>query len=207
MKLSAAFVIEQLRKSYRISAPHELSTKPHLINPAIYLAGMKFNDSIVYIINEGELNTFEVQGKFPVNSLLIIIGGQVNHMYPNSCTLHDTLDEIAVFSLLHNLFELYATWKENSINAYLEGKSIQDILTISLPLLENSLTIVGMDFSILATAKIDNQNSNEYIFGSSQDTHSYITALKNNNLYNDVKNLKEAFYFPIEVTGLASFYA
>ncbi|MBZ2174796.1 helix-turn-helix domain-containing protein [Schnuerera sp. xch1] len=204
MKLSSIFVIEQLQRYYKISVPSELSATPCLIHPTLYTPGMKLQDYIVYVVNKIGLNDLEAYGEFPEHCLVIVIGRKPNYKSFNVCTLYGTNNALIVFSQIQELFNIYATWQENLIHTYLKDKSIQTMLSISIPVLKNSLFVVGMDFTILAAAFINSPNSYEDVFGSSQNTHSYVTALKNSELFHQVKELNNVFYFPSTVTGLAS---
>src|SRR5690606_35332472 len=92
----------------------------------------------------------------------------------------------------------------SDLQAYLKGEPVKTMLEISVPVLKNSLFVVGMDFTILDAVFIDPSIPKEKVFGSTKNTHCWITALKNSELYYKVKDLKDVFYFPSNVTGLAS---
>lgn len=201
MKLSAAFVIDQLKKSYDVSVPEELSTEPCLIRPSLCSPEMKIENYIVYVTDEKTIKALEKSDVFPENCLILTAGGGIDHEFPNMCSVQGGVME--VFARLQEMFEMYDLWQENLMYSYLEGKSIQTMLSVSMPVLQNSLVVVGMDFSILASSyAIPFQP--EQIFGSSESTHTFITDLKSNELYTQVRELNGAFYFPKDVTGLAS---
>lgn len=204
MKLSAAFVAEHLQKSYNLYVPYELSSIPCLMNPVLYTPGIKLKDHTVYVVNNDEVDTLKDYEILPKHSLFIVAGNKNNFKYPNICILDGNVNAIDIFSQIQELFNKYNNWQDNLIKAYLEGKSIDTMLSISLPIFNNSLFVTGMDFTIVAAAFIDPTIPQEGVFGSSQNTHYYVTALKNSKLFQEVKNLNNAFYFPSHVTGLAS---
>lgn len=204
MDLSAAFLVEQLQKSYKISVTYELSTTPHLIHPIIYIPEMHLKDYMVYIVNKTDLDTLENFGKLPKNCLFIIMNEKTNHKIPNACSLYGSNNPLTVFLEIQELFEFYGVWKKNLMHAYFTDKHLQTMLSMSISVLKNSLFIIGMDFTILAAVYLDPTRYYENVLGSSKDTHARVTALKNSKLYSEVKKLDGAFYFPSNVTGVAS---
>jgi len=203
MKLSAAFIVDQLEKSYRISKTTNLSKEPCLIDSAIYTPGMKLHDFTVYVVDKKEFNTLREYRGLPENCLFVIVGN-ANSNTPNICILEDGENRLEVFSQIQEIFNTYNTWQDDLIQAYLKGEPVKTMLEISVPVLKNSLFVVGMDFTILDAVFIDPSIPKEKVFGSTKNTHCWITALKNSELYYKVKDLKDVFYFPSNVTGLAS---
>lgn len=203
MKLSAAFIADHLEKNYKVYKASELSTEPLLINPALYFPRMKLLDYTVYVINKNQVDTLKEYERLPKNCLFVVVG-DVNIIFPNVCILEDNVEPLEVFSNIQELFNTYNTWQDDLVQAYLKGKSIETLLKISVPVLKNSLFVTGMDFTILASAYMDPSIPHENIFGSTQRTHTYVTALKSSKLYQQVKELNNVFYFPSHVTGLAS---
>ena len=201
MKLSAAFVVDQLKKTHDVFTPRGLSKDPCLVRPSLYSPEIKIENYIVYVMDENSMKDLKKSDVFPENCLILTAGDNVETKLPYMCIVGGSVME--VFASLQEMFEMYDLWQENLMYSFLEGKSIQTMLSISMPVLQNSLIVAGLDFSILASSyAIPFQQ--EQIFGSSESTHSFVTDLKNNELYYKVKDLNGAFYFPKEVTGLAS---
>jgi len=203
MKLSAAFIIDQLEKTYKVSKSTSISKEPCLIDATLYTPGMKLHDFTVYVVKKEELNSLREYKKLPENCLFVIVGNS-NTSTPNVCILEDGENQLEVFSHIQEIFNTYNTWQDDLIQAYLRGESVKTMLEISVPVLKNSLFVVGMDFTILDAVYIDPTIPQEKVFGSTENTHCLVTALKNSELYYKVKDLKDVFYFPSNVTGLAS---
>jgi hypothetical protein len=164
---------------------------------------MKLHDFTVYVVDKEELNTLKEYRSLPENCLFVIVGN-ANTSIPNTCILEDGENKLDVFSQIQEIFNTYNTWQDDLIQAYLKGESVKTLLQISVPVLKNSLFVVGMDFTILDAVYIDPSIPQEKVFGSTKNTHCWVTALKNSELFYKVKELKDVFYFPSSVTGLAS---
>ena len=203
MKLSAAFIVEQLKKNYDVPDPNGFSTNPCLIRPSFVFPDMKLEDYTVYVADEASLNIFEPYGGIPEHCLAVVSGSKTNLKASNICFLNESHSPLTIFSKIQKIFETYDNWQENLFDAYLKGKTINELLSISLPIFNNSLTVVGMDFTIVASAYAL-PNRREDIFGSSEATLSVVTDLKNNELYYKVRELDGAFYFPSYMPGMAS---
>lgn len=204
MKLSAAFIVDQLKKSYDISITKNISLSPLITRPSLAYPGMIFEDNIVYIIDKELISMLEVYAVLPEHCLFIVMGCKTNVKSSNICYLYGTGNKIEVFANVQMLFDTYAKWQDNLIDIYFKEKSIHELLSASLPVLNNSLEVVGMDFFILASASSFPLSRDEKIFGSSDATLSFVTELKNSKLYYEVREMNGAFYFPSSITGMAS---
>ena len=90
------------------------------------------------------------------------------------------------------------------MQARLDGKSIQHLLNLSLPVFAHPLMVVGMDFSIIAAASEEPSFFPEKVFGSLDATRPFLLSLTESSEYASVRDLDGWFRFPDHVTGLGS---
>ena len=90
------------------------------------------------------------------------------------------------------------------MQARLDGKSIQHLLNLSLPVFAHPLMVVGMDFSIIAAASEEPSFFPEKVFGSLDATRPLLLSLTESSEYASVRDLDGWFRFPDHVTGLGS---
>lgn len=203
MNLSPDFVVEQLKNSYNIYAPNKLSTAPCLIYTTLYIPGMELKDHIAYIVKSTDLADLEDCKDFPQHSLFIIIGSTLDHEFANICSISDANDALLIFSELQELFKIYGTWQSDLMYIYFNDKCIQTMLSISAPVLNNSLFLVSMDFTIIAGKILTSPVFFKDQLDCLEFKLSHIMNLKNNELYHEVQELDGVFYFPKVGEGLA----
>jgi len=114
MKLSAAFIIDQLEKTYKVSKSTSISKEPCLIDATLYTPGMKLHDFTVYVVKKEELNSLREYKKLPENCLFVIVGNS-NTSTPNVCILEDGENQLEVFSHIQEIFNTYNTWQDDLI--------------------------------------------------------------------------------------------
>ncbi|NLL23782.1 MAG: hypothetical protein GX260_08470 [Tissierellia bacterium] len=207
MKLSALFITTLLSRSYRLSIPRDISAEPCLIRPSFIRSDIPPQDCVVYISNESTLSSFPIWDASFSNSLIIVLQeptSQVHYRSPNIVTIQEEVNIAEVYLKVQEIFETYRQWKEKLIDSYLTDRSLQKLLEISAPVLNNTLFVTGMDFKIYARVNTSPVFASDTVLGASKSTARSVTKLKKSELFNQARLQDGAFYFPKHITGLAS---
>ena len=101
----------------------------------------------------------------------------------------------AVYNAVQEIFDRYDSWYSDLMESRLQGQSIQNMLELSYPLLQNPLVVVGMDFSVIAAVRGEEVMMPRGVFGSTEETYEAITALQQDKSYSDCLELDGYFYY------------
>lgn len=202
MKLSAAFIADRLQRFFDLTQLDDFCGTLLVDHPAICTSETIFEEGRIYLAEASVLA--KQKEALPEHSFFLICQDDTASFHGNGCLVQNSTPVISVFTKVQELFWFIDEWQANLLQARLDGKSIQSLLDLSLPVLERPLMVVGMDFSIIASASKEPGFFHETVFGSSEDTHESMIALRNSDLYYKVRDLDGAFYFPSDVTGIAS---
>ncbi|MCI5647932.1 MAG: helix-turn-helix domain-containing protein [Fusicatenibacter sp.] len=202
MKLSAAFVADRLQRIFNIEKLEGFCGDLLTDRPAICTKETVFEEGRIYVADSAVLG--DPFTKLPDHAFFLICQNGTASFHGNGCLISKEVPMIDVFSKVQELFWIFDEWHANLLQARLDGRSIQSLLDLSLPVLGQPLMVVGMDFTIISSASNDPDFFHETVFGSSEDTHESVIALRNSELYHQVRELDGAFYFPSDVTGVAS---
>ena len=209
MKLSPALLVSDLRTKYSLTAPSPLSERPHLGRPLFYREESELINNHIYV-----LSSFSEYQKLRrgVSSCFFICPLTVGETERetveeavsssvNLCVI-DTPDSSAfVFNYLQEIFDKYDLWEETLMHISLSGGSIQSLLDASYPVLGSPLRLMGMDFSIIASSPGAEDNSGGLPTYEQPEYIEYVTALKQDTLYNAVREKDGAFIYPGYITG------
>lgn len=200
MKLSAAYLLEELRKLYPIACPGPLSFEPLLGRPVFFCESFGPQEGQIVLIDSME----QFSSAESENCLFFFTG---KHPSPSfSCQPHLCFPDAAVtreqlFNDIQAVFDRAEQWYETLLHSRIQGWSIQQTLEISYPFLGNPLMVIGMDFVIIASVGSRHPRFHETVLGSSEDSYHQVVTLKKDALYNSVRELDGYFFYPKEITG------
>lgn len=118
--------------------------------------------------------------------------------------LHGTDTPLQVLNFLQTVFDRYEQWEQTISQALLEGRSIQQLLLLALPLLGCPICLLSRGFSLIAFAGEELLPQEYQIFNDSDRTIDYINSMKQNDFYNQSQDFKEPYIFPAQLTGIRS---
>lgn len=205
MKLSAAYILHELRKKISLRMPPCPDLLPVLEPPVILTNTVTPKESGIWIFDKDMEVPRDL--RFAKEALLFFIKGcpPPSNLPENSCiVLTDDTDLVTLYNLIQSIFNTITNWQEEIMESRLNRESIQQLLDISSPVFHNSMMVIGLDFTIVASALLSRRFQDEIVFGSSENTFQYVIDLKKDELYNSVRDKDGYFYYPNKVTGIAS---
>lgn len=203
MKLSPAFLADQLQTIFPVLAQENLSFSGSLELPVLFDPEKTVFSNRVCLCTEENLSVLSSLPE-PGSALFLLCTDVLPKELPFPVQLAVKGSLSAIFSFLQELFRKYDSWQNDLMQARLDGKSIQHLLNLSLPIFSHPLMVVGMDFSIIAAAAKDPSFFPEKVFGSLDETRPLLLALTESSEYASVRDKNGWFRFPEHVTGLGS---
>ena len=203
MKLSPAFLAYKLSSAFSVLALENLPLSGTLELPVLYQTGSAATAHRVFLCTEEQIGSLSSLPK-ESSSLFLLCTEELPEELPAPVSIAVKSSVSAVFSFLQELFWTYDSWQKELMQARLDGKSIQHLLNLSLPVFAHPLMVVGMDFSIIAAASEEPSFFPEKVFGSLDATRPLLLSLTESSEYASVRDLDGWFRFPDHVTGLGS---
>ena len=203
MKLSTAFLAYKLSSAFSVLAPENLPLSGTLELPVLYQTGSAATAHRVFLCTEEQIGSLSSLPE-ESSSLFLLCTEELPEELPAPVSIAVKSSVSAVFSFLQELFWTYDSWQKELMQARLDGKSIQHLLNLSLPVFAHPLMVVGMDFSIIAAASEEPSFFPEKVFGSLDATRPLLLSLTESSEYASVRDLDGWFRFPDHVTGLGS---
>ena len=203
MKLSPAFLAYKLSSAFSVLAPENLPLSGTLELPVLYQTGSAATVHRVFLCTEEQIGSLSSLPE-ESSSLFLLCTEELPEELPAPVSIAVKSSVSAVFSFLQELFWTYDSWQKELMQARLDGKSIQHLLNLSLPVFAHPLMVVGMDFSIIAAASEEPSFFPEKVFGSLDATRPLLLSLTESSEYASVRDLDGWFRFPDHVTGLGS---
>lgn len=188
MKLSAKLIVYHLKKAFPVRASSSLSPCPVLSCSLPYRKDKPFQSGRVYVVTDPD---FTVPSHHLTSVLFILTGSTFplcEQDYPNLCILPKDTKAADVYAELQEIFSLYEQWNQSLVDSRLENASIQSLLDLTDCVIPNPMLLIGMDFTIVASKKLDLMDLNKPVLGSSESTRDIINSLKQD------PNYEEAFY-------------
>ncbi|MDD6212899.1 MAG: helix-turn-helix domain-containing protein [Clostridiales bacterium] len=144
----------------------------------------------------------------PESSMMIFIGSVAADLKkcPVNCCAVSTSEvtPAVMVNQILDIFEKFNRWNEELIQHRLRDSSIQAMLEISYPIFGNPLMVMGMDFTIIAKMFPETTPFQETIYGSQEDTYRYINAIKQDPLYNQVREQNGYFLYSNPTSDVSS---
>ena len=148
MKLSPAFLAYKLSSAFSVLAPENLPLSGTLELPVLYQTGSAATAHRVFLCTEEQIGSLSSLPE-ESSSLFLLCTEELPEELPAPVSIAVKSSVSAVFSFLQELFWTYDSWQKELMQARLDGKSIQHLLNLSLPVFAHPLMVVGMDFSII----------------------------------------------------------
>ena len=204
MKLSASLLAEELEKYYSLRTGDFLSLQPELDHILFWTEDSAWEEYTIYIVTA----PLSPEQEIPSTCMLIFTeeaAGKLSVCPENTCCLSDpSLPSTEVFNTLMHIFAHYSKWMAHLTELRLSDSTIQSLLEASYPIFHNPLMVMGMDFTIIAKVFPDSTPFQDTVYGSTESTYLYITSVKQDPLFNQVREINGYFQYPDKVTGVNS---
>ena len=145
MKLSPAFLAYKLSSAFSVLAPENLPLSGTLELPVLYQTGSAATAHRFFLCTEEQIGSLSSLPE-ESSSLFLLCTEELPEELPAPVSIAVKSSVSAVFSFLQELFWTYDSWQKELMQARLDGKSIQHLLNLSLPVFAHPLMVVGMDF-------------------------------------------------------------
>lgn len=209
MKISPSLLVNDLEKKYILKAPLTPSERTHLGRPLFYRNDTAICSNHVYLLSSfQEFQSLQAGASScfficPAarKDLTDDVLAQAVVSSNNLCLVYTSDSVSAIFNYLQEIFDKYDLWEENLMHISLSGGSIQNLLDASYPILGYPLRVMGMDFSIIASSPGADGDTGGLPTYEQPEYIEYVTALKQDPLYNAVREKDGAFLYPGHITG------
>ena len=132
MKLSPAFLAYKLSSAFSVLAPENLPLSGTLELPVLYQTGSAATAHRVFLCTEEQIGSLSSLPE-ESSSLFLLCTEELPEELPAPVSIAVKSSVSAVFSFLQELFWTYDSWQKELMQARLDGKSIQHLLNLSLP--------------------------------------------------------------------------
>ena len=124
---------------------------------------------------------------------LVILTGKSRYLeeddYPNLCILQETVSAVSVLSFLQEIFLKYEEWNQGLFDLILNQPSVQKLIDLSTSVIPNPMTVIGLDFTVIATGNQPDNQLKDGIFGSTEETQNVVNSLKQDSNYEEAQYL------------------
>ena len=196
MKLSAQLIIYHLHQRFSLAASSWLSCEPYLECPVIYQPPEALSDGRIYICDdEGFL-----MPSHHLSKTLVILTGKSRYLeeedYPNLCILKERHTPAEVLGFLQEIFLKYENWNQSLFDAILTQPSVQKLIDLTEQIIPNPMSVIGMDFTIIASRGSFDEDMKSGIFGSTEETQNVVNSLKHDINYAEALFRTGYFLYP-----------
>lgn len=196
MKLSASLLSYYLKKKYTVSESRVVTSDPVLRYALITSETGVEDDGIVYIAAGNILWRPE---SVRSTTLVILPGSDIpegQKRDANVIALKEAASPEEILAFVQDVFDLFEQWDEACMASRLHNNSIQDLLDITAQIIPNPMTIIGMDFTVIASHGVDYGELRNSVLGTNEKTLDTVIALKTDPAYEALKNREGAFFYP-----------
>jgi hypothetical protein len=196
MKLNADILYRSLSEYFEVKCSGKMDFSLNLEPPVFFREGIRYREGMVCVGRTGE---FTEPGSNVQGCLLICVGGRLpSAWHAKSCcmfSIEAESDLFYVFNILQETFTKYEKWQEELRRILVESADVGEMLKITAPLLNNSITLCNKHLEIVAQASPDGEKpsmigrtpSAERVRGFA-DTHARNIAMREPFIYHSGEN-------------------
>lgn len=203
MKLSPSLVLDSLSDCYNFTKCQKISDSFCLKRPVFYESEAKPESGRIYIVYE-DVPDFS-ESPCPQDCLFLGWASvpQIRRIPGSSlCLFPDSVPPLVLFNHLQRLFDRYENWDSRLHQLQTEEGSISQILDVSWPLFGNPLMVQNLDFSVISSTHMRFPSDDPE---RAEKDMELINTMKQDPLFNQVREVEDVFTFPDYVTGFRTF--
>ena len=197
MRLTVDLLLDAVAAQYSVTDYHIQEGCPPLGRPLLYDSGTAVAAGHLYLTE-----TAAPQLCRPSVCAIYLAGSQPIAT-DNSYICLDAPWQ-GVFNLLQQLYDRYDQWEGQLEDTLLRHGTVQALLQVSQPLLDNPLLVMRTDFTVVAQAGegvlLPGQGSPE----EGYDAMEVLTALRQDALYTQMEEVSHPFLYPAHILGWRS---
>lgn len=207
MKLSSAYILEQLQKEYRVGNQRGISGEDGYLRPFFALDSVQESAGHIKIVSAG-IAAAEVQGDRDI--LWILCGKGICKISETYIQVEElaggetTMLEARVLNSVQCMFDQCESWEKTLQEEVLTGRNLQKILKLSAEFLENPLLVMGLDFSLLGEAGTDTMPEKSRLFHEDGIDMETMNALMQSAEYQKMQESRDVVLFPKYINGVRS---
>lgn len=197
MKLTGRLLMEKLRAQLSVLDDYRWDADLSVGRPQFYDAAKAVVAGRLYITDAPN----EVLCKKGV--LCIYTNGTVpSRPIASSITVHEGL--LQTFNAVQQIFDILEQWQSGMEQLVLEKGSLQQLLQLSHPITGNPMMVVDEDFALTAQVGQELIPESVRLFDGNFDSIEVINALKQDELYNQMRGASTPYLFPAHIIGWRS---
>ena len=219
MQLSSAYILEQLKKEYRVRGQNEITEEGGYLRPFFCLDSEKESTGTAVQKWEGHVRILssgtdfrEIQwrsdvlwifcGKeeYKVSVPYIQITGRNESKNPEE----ELYLEARVLNSVQRIFDRCEAWENMLREEVLRGRNLQKILQLSAEFLGNPLLVMGLDFTLLGEAGTEAIPEKSRLFHSDGIDMEYMNALMQSAEYQKMQESRDVVLFPAYISRVRS---
>ena len=220
MRLSSAYILEQLQKKYQIGQKDGISGGDGYLRPFLSCnkqdmeeatAGRFSGKEHVRILS-GEC--VKEEQDWDPKSLWIICGSrkperkvpyiQLTGETGKRDRLPAFVSPVAVMNEVQSFFEQCDVWEEKLKDGVMRGSDLQQLLKLSADFFGNPLLVMGLDFTLLGEAGTESMPEKSKLFHKDGIDMEYMNALMQSSEYQRMQESGEIMLFPAYISGVRS---
>ena len=219
MKLSSAYIMEQLEKSFCIQEHGGISGEDGYLRPFFCVDPSEVNRKNKSFSDAEHIRIVPL-ACFPDKKdwdpeILWIFCGQENIRTEATFYIHitDTIQKskgdpvslaVEVLNSLQHVFDVCEEWENMLDEEVLEGRNLQKILQKSAEFIGNPLLVMGLDFSLLGEAGTEKIPEKSRLFHADGIDMEYMNALMQSAEYQKMQDSRDVVLFPAHISGVRS---
>lgn len=199
MRLSSAYILEQLEAEYRISEKNGITGEDGYLRPLFSLE------------EEGSTEHIRIGTADPKTGAVCIFFGNENgspavpYLQITETAAGETRQlEERVLNSIQSIFERCEAWERTLQREVLIGRNLQNILKISADFLGNPLLVMSLDFALLGEADTQNIPEKYRLFHADGVDMDSMNALMQSTEYQKMQESRDVVIFPAYINGLRS---
>lgn len=206
MKLSSAYILEQLQREYSIGNQGEISGEDGYLRPFFSIDNEQESAEHIKIVpvdaaagmhgDQDVLWIFCGKGACKSSEAYIQVEGLADG--------EATRLEARVLNSVQRMFDQCESWERKLQEEVLAGRNLQKILKISADFLGNPLLVMGLDFTLLGEAGIDVMPEKYRLFHSDGIDMESMNALVQSAEYQKMQESRDVVLFPAYINGVRS---
>ena len=222
MKLSTELLFEKLQTEFTITAYGNLSSADGFLRPFLYDSKPLIDSRPIYEpldkskgITPGHVclaHGKRLEEFIPhifEEHFLVLTGTRGDVQKLSSAVfpyvvLSENTSLSSVLNFLQDIFDFYDDWS-NELNTFLlKNDDITLLLHNALKIFQNPLSVISVDFSLIAETGEEKIPEKSRIFSDKEPNIDYINALTQDETYQSFCNSSTPFFFPGYITGIST---